>query len=285
MGNLLRVEWRRLYRSRPFRLCVLLEVLLNLWLILGEYEQRLLYEPYDLPLWNLSDELMSAGCALTVPAITGVFMVFFIGTELRDKTLNRKLVYGAPRSTVYACELAVSMLGTILIYGTGIAVLFGIGTPLLGGLSHPLAEVAWRVAIGAMATLGFTALYHAVFVCVGRIALCALFPLPLGVWLFYLADHLAWKLARPQYLTSDLQLPDGNLIEYTRVENPLYVGGFRRTVCEFFYDFLPSGQLLRCGEYNKPLPTRPWLFLLYTLFFIALCGAVGFLLFRKKQLK
>jgi len=285
MGNLLRGECRRLYKSRVFRLCILLEILLNLWPILGEYEKRLLYDPYFLPLWKLPDELMSEGGALWVPVITGVFMVFFIGTEFRDKTLNNKLIYGVPRFTLYLCELGVCLLGTMLIYCAGVAVAFGVGVPLLGGLEHPLYEVAWRVAIGGMATLGFTALYHAVFLCVGRIALCAIFPLPLGVGLYFLADRIAWRLERPRYLTSKTLLEDGTLIESICAENPLYVGGFCRTLYELFYDLLPSGQLLRCGEYYKPLPAHPWRLLLYTLFFVALCGTAGFLLFRKKQLK
>lgn len=285
MSNLLRSEWRRLFKSRWLRLCVFVEIALNLWLVLKEYELARLYRPYSLMLWGKPDELMSEAGVFMVPAVTGVFMVFFIGTEFRDKTLNNKLIYGTRRGTVYLCELAACMLGTLLVYFSGIGVVFGAGLPLLGGLANPVREVVWRFVIGATATLGFTALYHAIFLCVGRLSVSALFPLPLGIGLYYVASSIESALDRAQFdfyvATEAGKLPSVVL----RGENPAYVGGFRRQCYQFFYDFLPSGQLLRCNSYRDPLPDHPWVFLLYTLLFVLLCVTVGYLLFRKKQLK
>ena len=285
MSNLLRSELRRLFKSRWLWLCVFIEIALNLWLVLKEHEIALLYRPYSLMLWSMPDELMSEAGVFMVPAITGVFMVFFIGTEFQDKTLNNKLIYGTRRSTVYLCELAVCMLGTLLVYFSGIGVVFGAGLPLLGGLANPVREVVWRIVIGATATLGFTALYHAIFLYVGRLAISALFPLPLGIGLFYVASNIESALGRAQFdfyvLTEVEKLPSVVL----QGKNPTYIGGFQRQMYQFFYDFLPSGQLLRCNSYRDPLPDRPWMFLLYTLLFVSLCGTVGYLLFRKKQLK
>ena len=285
MSNLLRSELRRLFKSRWFWLCACIEIVLSLWLVLKEYEIALLYRPYSLMLWGMPDELMSEAGVFMVPVITGIFMVFFIGTEFQDKTLNNKLIYGTRRGAVYLCELAVCMLGTLLIYFSGIAVVFGTGLPLLGGLANPAREVVWRIVIGATATLGFTALYHAIFLYVGRLALCALFPLPLGVGLFHIASEIEGGLARRQfdfYIQNEVGKLPSVVIQG---ENPEYIEGFQRVMYQFLYDFLPSGQLLRCNSYHDPLPEQPWVFLLYTLLFVFMCGTAGYLFFLKKDLK
>ena len=285
MSNLLRCELRRLFKSRWLWLCVFIEIALNLWCVLEEYELALLYRPYSLMLWAKPDELMTEAGVFMVPAITGVFMVFFIGTEFQDKTLNNKLIYGTRRGAVYLCELAVCMLGALLVYFVGIGVAFGAGLPLLGGLANPAREVVWRIVIGATATLGFTALYHAIFLHIGRLAISALFPVPLGIGLYFVASSIESALGRAQFdfyvLTEAGKLPSVVVLG----ERPAYVGGFQRQAYQFFYDFLPSGQLLRCNSFRDPLPDHPWVFLLYTLLFVSLCGTAGYLLFRKKQLK
>lgn len=79
------------------------------------------------------------------------------------------------------------------------------------------------------------------------------------------------------YLQRHLKIVRGDLID-----NPQYIGGFKRTVYEFIYDFLPTGQSIQLNNMEFENAARwPWL----SVIMLLISTFAGYIPFRKCDIR
>ena len=74
---------------------------------------------------------------------------------------------------------------------------------------------------------------------------------------------------------------DGNL-ESKPILNPKYLSGLQRSLYEFLYDFLPTGQSV---QYMTMSAVHLWKMPLYSLIITILTTVAGIMIFKRKDIK
>lgn len=70
--------------------------------------------------------------------------------------------------------------------------------------------------------------------------------------------------------------------EYQELPNPKFLDGGGRKTVQFFYDFLPGGQVVQCTSLEtENLSLLP----VYSLVIVVLTTSAGMFFFKKKELK
>lgn len=83
------------------------------------------------------------------------------------------------------------------------------------------------------------------------------------------------------YMTKPLVMTD-NGQEYQELPNPKFLDGGGRKTVQFFYDFLPGGQVVQCTSLEtENLSLLP----VYSLVIVVLTTSAGMFFFKKKELK
>jgi len=209
-----------------------------------------------------------------------VFISFFLGTEYSDGTIRNKLVAGHRRSHIFLSNyltcLAVSCLFLVLGWITWIPFIQTVG-PLEMGVSGFFQY--------ALAALGFTAVYAAVFTLVASLtpnkALTVILTLLLWFGLIAAGHGLIDRLNEPEF-SGGMAFINGEIVKVPPTPNSLYLTGTVRTVCILLRDLLPSGQaiLMANAEIAEPVGC----FFLSTAF-TAVLIFLGIAAFRRKDIR
>lgn len=283
MSNLLAANFARLRKDRLFWGLLAVMAMVGVYAVLRRCQIYYELQPDRMEQSHLSwHELFSFAQAIG-PA-TAVFAALFLGTEYSDGTMRGKLTVGCTRAEVYlssfatvACVsffLAFACLGSVLL----------LGLPLLGA---PLAENVPYLLEGLVGALGACMAFSAVFTLAAMncsrkslSAVICLLGLVASVWLI---NYLVSALHAPEFdIVGHYDEALGQFVTDQQTPNPQYVGGLRRTVYQFLYDFLPTGQVSQYASMDSMNPMR---MTLYAFLFTALSTVTGLALFRCKDLK
>ena len=105
--------------------------------------------------------------------------------------------------------------------------------------------------------------------------------------MLFAASYIQAKLSQPEMweaysYTEEDDMGNTTIIEVPAEPNPMYPRGISRDIYEFLNDFIPTCQefqYLGYGAYNL------WQFALYSGIITLFCGALGIVLFKRKNLK
>lgn len=277
MGKLLCANFSRLGKSKIFYLTPI--ALFVFFLVGCLYEtsmvQGLLDQGYERSIDQNFFYLMPH-----LGVFQAVFISFFLGTEYSDGTIRNKLIAGHRRSHIYISNyltcLAVSCLFLVLGWIAWIPLIQTVG-PLEMGLSGFL--------LYALAALGFTAVYAAVFTLVASLtpnkALTVILTLILWLGMIVAGSGLIDRLNEPEF-SGGMAYIDGEFVEVPSTPNPLYLTGTVRTVCEFFRDLLPSSQAILMSNAEIIEPGRCFFF---STVLTAVLTFLGTAAFRRKDIQ
>ena len=215
----------------------------------------------------------------------------FLGVEYGDGTIRNKLIAGHKRSTVYLANFFAVFAASLMMSLAYIGVICAVGIPMFGGLTSD-----WRIIVlmlfESVLTLGAVS---ALFTMVGMLwqnkavsaAICILLAFGLQMLTIAVQSKLAAKeFYEGNVYTSDVS-NDGEIemISLEGQRNPNYVGGTKRVVYEFIYDFNPVSQGLQIADMYAEHPKHMGLFPLYSLIIIFGVTGEGIWLFGRKDLK
>lgn len=214
--------------------------------------------------------------------ITAVFIPQFFGREYSDHTIRSKVTAGHPRASIYAANLLTSTAVSLLLCAAYMAAVAAIGIPLVGPVSMD-AELAVQMVLGSLVTMAaFSALFTFVSIACTRKSISAVVCILSVFLLLFASIYLESRLDAPEFYTGYSVNEAGEVVWGNLVENPQYLGGTQRAVCEFFYNLLPPSQAIQyASRQSQNLGRMP----LYAMTVILLSTAAGLLLFRRKDLK
>lgn len=205
-----------------------------------------------------------------------------VGTEYSDGTLRNKLIVGHSRGSVFLSHLLASVSTSVLLLLIHGAVSGAVGFYLFGGFQLSVSQVAYTMACIFLSTAVYTAIFLCITINGSNKAVSAVLCLLLALVLLYLSSWLGAALVEPEVIHSQVIISLDGISYGPEIPNPAYLSGLRRSVCEFFYDLLPSGQLNQIIQQDFARAARwPW----FSLAFFAAVTWVGLLSFRQKNVQ
>lgn len=205
-----------------------------------------------------------------------------LGTEFDEHTIRNKLVVGCSRHQVYFSEYL-----TCLAACEAMMIVMMVVSGLCGWLLFKDSSLGWSgIAYTLLCCILMTAVYSTICVGVamnvhGRTAAVLVSIGVIFALLLAASFCNSALLESPMSYSSVTISMDG--IEYGELgPNPAYVEGIQRTIYEYIYDGLPTGQSIHMNQLDFERWTR-WPLL--SLALLAVLTPVCYLPFRKRDIK
>ncbi len=285
MNKLLSAEFIRLFKSKIFRICLLVSGILGVGLIVPKcLDVKRNAEVYA----NLSAEYSNADSVLFVGVMGVIFLMamfvgLFAGTEYSDGTIRNKLIVGHKRGSIYLSKLIVCIAANVIFLVVCIFAAWGLGSLLLGtGMGY--GEILTKTLMLCVVVISMTALLLLCSMCIQSKSVGSVVCLMLMLGMLFVAAYVNQRLDAPEYYEGYAFADDesGELIEVPPTKNPSYPEGFKRDVYEFLYDFVPCGQILQIGFSGAGNVN---LMMLYDMIILIGSTSAGIIIFKKKNLK
>lgn len=278
MGNLLRADFFRLWRSKSFWFCMLVQVGLGGFApVLCFMDQHRTPFPGPHPLDPELFNYIPFVCILAA-----LFCALFIGTEYSDGTVRNQLVVGHRRRNIYLCHLITCTTATLLMCVGYILPYLAVGTPLFGFLQEDASTILAYVGTSLVLTVALTSLYTMLAMLIPNRAVSAVVALVLSFVLLISGSYLYSYLNYPPTYTQLTYDPvTGAMVEEV-TKYPFYLEGTKRQVYQLLCDVSPGGQVMQCTTWDAPnLPRLP----VYSAAFTVVTTGVGLWLYRRKDLR
>lgn len=274
MSNLLRADFRRMFKSRTFYIAVALMLVAGIAFPLVYY-----FDMREYP-GAMSFKQYFTDYSVYAVAVLAAFAALFIGTDYSDGTLRNKLIAGNKRACVYLSNLLVQIFTGLVLCVAYLVPFMLIALNLIGdmpddGCSYIAISLAMVVSFAAIFTLASmlsSSKARSVVVCF----VCA-------VVLLYGGIFVSGKLHEPEFYSTYYQDAEGEVFERQDTPNPNYVGGNLRKVLTVANDVNPGGQAIGVFTMEEGLDAVKLAG--YDLAVLVLVTGVGMLLFKKKDLK
>lgn len=275
MRNLLHANFTRLLRDKVFRGELLLLFVAGAWCIIMMYRERVQYgwvHPFDEQLFFYT---LLIGCFLSV------FCSLFFGVEYSDGTLRNKLIIGHTRGAIY-CAGLLSCIAEALLTALAFLVPYcALSAFLIDTQSKPTGQILLHVCISIFLLIAFASLYFMLTMLIEKRSVAAVFCILFFFGMLLVAAVTKSRLDEPEMVAGYALTING--FEQTEPEpNPLYLQPFARAVFQFFFDLLPTGQVLQLTFFSVLNPVRLFL---CSAGITAASTALGLFCFGKKDLK
>lgn len=277
MRKLLSASFFRLRRNKIFWAEIGLTAILSAFTVIVNYspevqamENRLYLDDVFFTMYLVLGFILAAGISLIV------------GTEYSDGTIRNKLIVGNTRTQVYFSNLIASVVPSCLVLMVHGIITYGMGFFLFGSFQMPAEQTVIALFSSLLTTFVFSALFTAIAMNCSNKAVTAVVSLLLVLALTYLASSFGNILSEQEMTYDGVTITMDGVQFGDIIRNPAYVSGLQRTLYEFVYDMLPTGQLLQMYALDFTRCER-WTLLSVGLFAVA--TTVGFFVFRRKDLK
>ena len=244
--------------------------------------------------------------------VIAVFTTFFIGVNFSSKVISNKLSSGVSKAEIYLSNAVVSLL--VSFYFSLFYLIAGIR--LMASGKFPAQIYLAFVLVGAALSIAFSTLSTFFAFILRTSSVSVVVSIVLIAVMFLVTNYLGSILGQSEFIM-DIEtvngvpynnvevIPDGAEITYSKVPNPEYCSGMKRTIYQFISDVLPTSHLAIISDMNissnedgvffsprwsdtVEVKTASEVFsyvnVAYPLGLSAFITALGVLLFRKKQL-
>lgn len=218
--------------------------------------------------------------------VISIVCSLFVGTEYSDGVIRNKLATGQKRTVVYLADFITSMVMSVLLAVVQYTVC---GVYAVAAMGTELVDWSYLFSLAAVGCLMVMA-YAAIFTFVSMLnsnkthGVIINMLLYLGIILF--SSYLYSNLSQPELMEVPVGMPvvNGYQMETTveLLENPHYIGGTKRDIYQFLYDFLPGGQ---GNQVAGAEVEKPGLLLGYSALLTISMNVAGIMLFRRKDIK
>ncbi|MCI9004188.1 MAG: ABC transporter permease subunit [Lachnospiraceae bacterium] len=220
------------------------------------------------------------GCALFIGILMAVFCSLFIGTEYSDGTIRNKVIVGQNRNAIYLANFIICAAVSLILCIAFFVPYLCIGIPLLGFFHMPTNMVLLFVLTAFLLAVAFSSIFTLISMLNPNKAITAVICILFAFLLLFTGAQLNKMLSEPE--TNMALVMGENGQEYEEIPNPHYLNEATRKTVQFFYDFVPGGQVIQCMSLEAAnLPSLP----LYSFLIILSTTGIGLFCFQKKDLK
>lgn len=220
------------------------------------------------------------GCTLFIGIVMAVFCSLFIGTEYSDGTMRNKIVIGHKRAYIYLANFITSAIVSIAMSIMFFFPFLCIGVPLFGFFEMDIK----LVLLFSLAALVLAVVFSSIFTLISMLnrnkAITAIICILLAVLFLVVGTQMNQMLDEPKTNMGLTMTEAGQ--KYEELPNPKYLGDKERNIVQFFYDFIPGGQVVQCMSLDAINIAR---LPIYSLIITILTTGAGVIFFKKKDLK
>ena len=220
---------------------------------------------------NLWDMCIQADTAFLLSGADYFFVIalavsisLFVGTEFSDNTIRNKLIAGHTRVSVFLSNLMASVIAAVSMYLVSAAASC-IGIPLLDKMELPIDKLMMQMACAIVSVSVIAVFICTVTMMIGNRVVSAIVSM-LSVIGMQLIPPVLW--ANVDYYT-----------EYGMLETS------RAKIDVMLYDWFPTCQIYRLTSDIADIPKNIQWFPVYSAILILALGAIGIIIFKKKNLK
>lgn len=276
MGNLLRADFFRLWRSKSFWACMIFQAGSALFFPITNYIRGIKNGFSIVPDWNFF-----AGMAF-ICVISALFSTLFVGTDYSDGTIRNQLVVGHRRWEIYLSHLITCITGCLLMCAGYLLPYLVVSRPLLGPLQRDAWTILAYVGVTLVLTAALTSLYTMLAMLIPNRTMSAVVALVLSFVLLLSGSYLYSYLNYPPTYTQMTYNPVSEEWEEKEAPYPFYLEGTKRDMFQLLCDVSPGGQIMQCNAWDAPnLPLLP----VYSATLTVVTTGVGLWRFRRKDLK
>lgn len=280
MMKLLRAGFRRAFKSVIFWLGLCASLLMGVIAAINTRACEYLDDMFIMPFF----------------IILAVVISLMIGTEHSDGAFRNKISAGHSKGSIFLAHFIVSVVFSL------VAALLYLGTFSLLMIGHIRIFPTYALVVSALGfvlvSLSYTAILVSISMMISQRAVSAVVCIILvfaTIFSIYVIDD---ALGQSEYIDITIVLEDGTEISNFE-QNPRYIGGTPRKILENVELLIPYGSVIEYAdiidpcfaEYNITVElsteqnTQLKLMPLYSIVLFLAVGALGWLLFRKKELK
>ncbi|MGN1088777.1 MAG: ABC transporter permease [Huintestinicola sp.] len=275
MSKLLSANLSRLFKSKAFYITALITLVLTVFLVLMDCNTSAKYEL----------EKNFEGIYFCIPPYFGLvistFTAMFIGTEYSDLTLRNKIVIGHSRAEVFFANLLTCIAASVIFFIIW-AISGCVGIPYFGLESIDMSACLSKLLVTFFSVISLSAVFGTISQLISSKATGAVAGIFISLALLLAGSFFYNSLNEPPTTYSYTRILE-NSIEYgDEMPNPLYVDGKMRDVYEVALRLIPSGQQILIAD--EPIE-QPGFMIACSLAVIAAAPAVGYGVFRKKDLR
>lgn len=285
MRRLLSANFMRLLKNKVFWGGLMFMAAAGLYYPIGRY-MGMKHDGYAA---NLDDGFFA--CAIFAAVILSVFCSLFVGTEYSDGTIRNKIIIGHQRRDLYLANLLTNMAAGAVLCLVYFAAYLCTGLPLLGFFQARGIVILLMTAAVLLLSCAFSAIFTMVAMINASKAGTAVICVLGAVLLLFAGAYINARLQEPEtypvydYVVVGEDAADmaaGMEEAVAEEKNPHYVGGTKRKVYQFLYDFTPGGQATQCVSMEAE---RPHVLCLYSGILFIIATSIGVIVFRRKDIK
>lgn len=276
MSRLLSANFRRLLKDKVFWIACIFTLGFGIFASVSNYMDSV---KSNYPAPQLDNFFFDYSMILTLPL--AAFCSLFLGTEYSDGTIRNKLIIGHSRHAIYSANLIVCAAAGFFMAFFCQAAAAAIGIPLLGSFDAGSKTVLLCFLNSALNIVVFASIFTLISMLSQNKALVSVINLLGTIALFLVAMKLYTQLTEPEFYSTYVMNAAGES-SMQNMPNPHYLTGMARSIYEFLFNFLPSGQAYHISSMTAP---NIWQLPLYQLFWIIVTTISGLFMFRKKDIK
>lgn len=280
MNKLFHANLLRLRKSKAFWIGSAISVLL---IVIACFNQYGMLQKYGEAYGDYRPDSFIIGSILYLGVVSSVFCSLFIGTEYSDGVIRNKIITGTLRHTIYLADFSICAAASVATYLLCCLTGCAIAVPMFGPPAMPLPQLLLLLFDGILVCIASAAIYNFIAMMVPNRTHTAIICILSGILLLCISGYLVNALQQPEMVES-VELFTSNIEEanIVLIKNPHYVTGFQRSLYEFLYDFLPTGQGIQINQMTVAHPLR---LAAYSLVIILGVNLAGVYFFERKDIK
>lgn len=277
MRKLLSANFSRLRKDKIFWIAVLCMTVGSVFFSCLNYQTSMRYDSDPM---YVEDVLFNLFPMIAFVCVG--FIALHLGTEFDENTIRNKLIVGYTRTEIYfadylACMAAsLALLFAILLF-SGVA-----GYIFFRAFLMDWSQLAFLILCCILCTMVFSAIGVGIAMNIHKKAISVVVALLFMLGLLYLASYMEGALLEAEMVYDGITITMDGVQYGDLIPNPAYVGGTTRTVMEFIYDMLPTGQAIQINNMSFDRCLR-WPLL--SVLMLVVATVAGYMPFRKKGIR
>lgn len=211
------------------------------------------------------------------------FVSLHVGTEFDDHTIRNKLIVGHSRTKVFFSEYGVCLLASLSFLAVMLLFSGITGYALFRKFALEGQMICQMVFCCVLLTGVFSAMFVGISMNVHSKAAAVVATVVFLLAIYFLASFVGSALNEAEMTYEYVRITAESGLEFgDMVKNPAYVEGIQRSIYQFIYDALPTGQAIQLNDLELERISR-WPAL--SAIMLTIFTTAGYFGFRKRDIK
>lgn len=281
MHKLPSANFARLWKSSVFWLGMIVMCGLGVMAVIMRYFDILEDPNYA---YTTADGFWFLG-GLYISIALSVFISLWLGTEYHDGTMRNKLTVGHTRGEIYAANWLTCTISSLMMHIGYILMVAVFGTLLLKPFTTPVRVLLISTLVSFLTVVAMSSIFVMIAMLVSGKSTSAVLSMMIALVMVFGSITVYSMLSAPEYHDNNFQMSvNSEIVQGEPIPNPKYLRGTEREIYQFIQDFQPAGQMMQFNAGDN-FPDHIERFPVYSLLLTAITTGIGYVLFRRKDIK